>query len=425
MAMKAVYQNSALTVCASAAANGSEASFTSRDLFLLRPLQITPRWQDIETQFYYIRNDEMYTDEIRRSPLQSRAWTFQEYYLSQRTLSLTRSQLWWRCAQNAACEAFPRRYPGPLPPPLLYLPTAVLTAAEEGKERHLGSSEHRPHDERWYNLVADYSRRQLTVETDKLIAFSGVAQEFKIKIFPGDEYVAGIWSSQLPLGLCWLTPYNEATSRPEHYVAPSWSWASVKGPIEVGCLIDSFNGLTGQHHRFAGGTRLYCSVLNIRMEHTNKLHDTGSVISGHLDLEGHLIGPWKWDFQDQTMHITMNSVSGLVMGLELESALREAVVDFDVHNGGRTSYEGWLAYLDAENEAENESADGGLSPLFLIPVADNNVYGTDDTEYTKGIIVAPTGSADGTFYRRVGLFSMLEMPSGTLENYPLQRVTLE
>ena len=47
----------------------------------------------------------------------------------------------------------------------------------------------------------------------------------------GDVYLAGIWRDDLSRGLLW-TPHNSShASRHSQYVAPTWSWASIKGQV--------------------------------------------------------------------------------------------------------------------------------------------------------------------------------------------------
>ena len=79
----------------------------------------------------------------------------------------------------------------------------------------------------WCDLVHQYSGCGLTVETDKLVAISGIAK--RIQEVLNDDYLAGMWATHLPVGLLWriwrpLHPYALSHS----YRAPSWSWASVK-----------------------------------------------------------------------------------------------------------------------------------------------------------------------------------------------------
>jgi hypothetical protein len=83
---------------------------------------------------------------------------------------------------------------------------------------------------RWARIVHDYTNKKLTQEPkDKLIALSGVAREASQNGYPENDCLAGIWGRMLPWGLLW-----DAEVRTRHFLhnsAPSWSWASMSGPI--------------------------------------------------------------------------------------------------------------------------------------------------------------------------------------------------
>ena len=58
------------------------------------------------------------------------------------------------------------------------------------------------------------------------------------ELFAHDEYVAGLRRRSLHLHMLWEVGFLHAKSRPVHYYAPSWSWASVEG--EVRCDFISY-----------------------------------------------------------------------------------------------------------------------------------------------------------------------------------------
>jgi hypothetical protein len=88
----------------------------------------------------------------------------------------------------------------------------------------------------WERLVSLYSNRLLTKEEDKLIAISGLAR-WQQRLSP-DEYLAGLWKKQFVRQLDWKVSREQehslAPSRPKVYRAPSWSWASIDGPLTIG-----------------------------------------------------------------------------------------------------------------------------------------------------------------------------------------------
>jgi hypothetical protein len=80
----------------------------------------------------------------------------------------------------------------------------------------------------WYRMMGIYSRRKLTFKKDKLAALAGIVEEFGSLI--GDTPAVGLWKGDMLEGLLWQTA--EPTGRVDYLGAlPSWSWASVDGPV--------------------------------------------------------------------------------------------------------------------------------------------------------------------------------------------------
>ncbi|KAF5565568.1 tol [Fusarium napiforme] len=82
----------------------------------------------------------------------------------------------------------------------------------------------------WHRSVQEYSRLNITYESDKTIALAGVAQRMQ-RTRPDDRYLAGIWEKYLPLDLLWMvwpTPKAEKTRLARY---PSWSRASVSSQV--------------------------------------------------------------------------------------------------------------------------------------------------------------------------------------------------
>ncbi|KAG9229381.1 hypothetical protein BJ875DRAFT_200309 [Amylocarpus encephaloides] len=82
------------------------------------------------------------------------------------------------------------------------------------------------------------SECSLTKSNDKLVAIAGIAKTFE-SAFEG-TYLAGIWSSNIVRGLLWWVNKDrnlvgKSSIRALPYRAPSWSWASVDGPIRQRC----------------------------------------------------------------------------------------------------------------------------------------------------------------------------------------------
>lgn len=84
----------------------------------------------------------------------------------------------------------------------------------------------------WQDLVSDYMDCDLTMKSDKLIAFAGIPQIFQK--FTDDRYLAGIWASRLEPSILWSAKLRENrvwSQSPENVTArldPSWSWTSAE-----------------------------------------------------------------------------------------------------------------------------------------------------------------------------------------------------
>jgi len=416
LAMKDVYQNSVLNLCASGAAENSEASFASRDVSLIPPCNISPSWAESKepTKSWYLAKFDMYDEEVENSPLISRAWVVQEHFLSHRSLHMTKTQLWWGCRQHVACETFPEGYPK------ASLDPTFGRATEEAKEQ-MSPLEYKKHqDARWYRLVEDYARCGLTVATDKLIAFAGVAQTFT-KIFLQDQYAAGMWRSQMPLALCWGVGQRSHTYRPRKYIAPSWSWASVKGVIQIPLIYDRICFDDGEMKE---PLNIHCKVLDVRVGLTDLRYETGQVSSGQLDLQGHLIGPVDWETSGaDSIKIPPRSHDEMDYEISFEDG---GEINFD-----ETSRDGAvrMAWLDGTNTGESpeEEPETYSPPSFLVPIAEFSAESCDTPHPPAmfGIIVCRVDGRDGVKYYRVGSFEHLVISPGLLAIFPHESITVE
>lgn len=147
----------------------------------------------------------------------SRAWTFQEWMLSPRVLHID-SMTMWECFDGYANE-LNRRCMG------------------EARLRRNPREWNQPEGISWEFLVEEYSRRQITYESDRLPALAGLATSYAE--VTGHTYLAGLWREEMPRTLLW-TPRPEARARGpgggRH--GPSWSWASSTDAVQFGVEAD-------------------------------------------------------------------------------------------------------------------------------------------------------------------------------------------
>ncbi|KAJ4417378.1 hypothetical protein N0V85_001887 [Neurospora sp. IMI 360204] len=171
----------------------------------------------------------------KQIPLRWRAWVLQERELSRRSIHFGAEQLLWECHELKATAQLPWLNEEQNSVPSIQ--SRFMRTASDLIENPLATTM----KHRWFLLAEDYSVRQLTQETDKLPALSGVAQSYQQYFGPREKavYLAGTWSTHLPDALLWATrqPSDDSFAiRASTYIAPSWSWTSVRTPISYSSL---------------------------------------------------------------------------------------------------------------------------------------------------------------------------------------------
>jgi len=130
----------------------------------------------------------------------------------------------------------------------------------------------------WYSIQMLYSKCELTVPGDKLVALSGLAKDMKrhlAKLGCEDTgYLVGIWHARLPQALVWNV--RDCGTRPATYRAPSWSWAAVDATVVM------------HDWRPLPVPRLLADVISARTTPLDPDDETGFVTGGVMTLRGKL-----------------------------------------------------------------------------------------------------------------------------------------
>jgi hypothetical protein len=290
-----VYENSYLTIAASVS-TGPDCSFLTsrRSSTYVTPDSLSTGLNEIRTQNFrvqycssgsqqsmlYLTKEWMPTsfkgnprtyqigcfgapvDLLDKEPLNKRGWTLQERYLSPRIVHYGKHQLLFECDGGIMAEdgsRFPR--PSSRMSLLLY---RNKSSSYWGNSFHIFNGSEKfyrdvPLLQRcsngWPYVVEEFSRRKLSVESDKLPAVSGIAKFLARET--KDIYLAGIWKHHVFQDLLWrVSPYDDDTTEwvdkkyiqesegiryckrpstvafPLSYRAPSWSWAALDGPVK-------------------------------------------------------------------------------------------------------------------------------------------------------------------------------------------------
>ncbi|KAI1213948.1 heterokaryon incompatibility protein-domain-containing protein [Annulohypoxylon truncatum] len=193
---------------------------------------------DVSNGSWLIHNKSIWDYEIERAPLSRRGWVVQERFLARRLVHFTRNQVYWECLECTHCEAEPKEkllildrervnqtgnwnyaYPKLTMAKIRTSSTAPLPQGLNDAFTHKA----------WRAIVTKYTSCQLTKESDKLMAISGVAKTFGE--FNGDTYLAGLWKDKIFLYLLWQTDGDKLNPPRRNGYAPSWSWASITGGV--------------------------------------------------------------------------------------------------------------------------------------------------------------------------------------------------
>ncbi|THV44903.1 hypothetical protein BGAL_0559g00030 [Botrytis galanthina] len=168
---------------------------------------------------------------VIRSKLSTRAWAFQERLLSPRTLHFGPSEMAWECQTICSCECSATNERTSRTTSMLKgsIALRLLPILSEESPQNLSSAR----SDAWQrDIVEEYTRLDLTRETDRLSALAGLATRASI-FRPGDQYIAGMWRKTIAEDLAWYTRPENSSRRPlTKDQAPTWSWTSVTGHIQ-------------------------------------------------------------------------------------------------------------------------------------------------------------------------------------------------
>jgi Heterokaryon incompatibility protein (HET) len=248
--MAYVYSNSYCTVAASASADGNGGCHVDPESDPYGPVTLTFNETDssgnatVQKVRIFSLPSKPIVNIIQQDPLTLRGWTYQERELSQRVLHFSQDSIRWECRSLKASLQFPWQDTLAFNGSLRTFDVGQISPRNPNQE--ITDKQKQIDQEAWFEAVLKYTGRALTKQTDILPAFSGIARTVASRRPQGDRYLAGLWSTNLFHSLCWnsgwspasggvFSPQNPAPihhSRPsEEYLAPSWSWASIKGQV--------------------------------------------------------------------------------------------------------------------------------------------------------------------------------------------------
>lgn len=240
--MDEVYRHAFLCIAAAASAKSSSGCFRTREASSMVTCEVTTSWNDRPNSVYQIYNSKIWPNAFEHQPLISRAWVVQELQLSSRILYFNSNQIFWQCYDKVACEELPTH---------IELDQRTADQQDDSFKFSTYDYHHQPlivdrappiirkneYMRIWCGILEQYTKCHLTFLNDKLVAISGIASLFCEPL--ADTYCAGLWIRRMPIELLWTRGIRDfpkpALPKPtqECYRAPSWSWASMNGPVSL------------------------------------------------------------------------------------------------------------------------------------------------------------------------------------------------
>lgn len=262
--MGQIYRRSSLTIAATSAEDGRAGCFVEKEHWR-ESIPVEARDVQGTSSMVFVRErpDDLHDilKNFRDEPLSIRAWVLQERILSTRILLYTRSELVFECNSDIYCECgeYPLQrsyaaYADTGRTGAFLLPDVEESSSLVQKKEDEISAENRATLLRyWKGIVNEFTGRLLTYDSDALPALSGLASMVQRELM--DDYLAGIWRSDLPMGLLWSISHPTFTlnadsfellksldrkeihprvlpympRRVEGVNLPTWSWSSVRG----------------------------------------------------------------------------------------------------------------------------------------------------------------------------------------------------
>lgn len=243
--MGEIYERAYCTIAGSSAIDGSVGLFISRPAQEVLKLPCAPDAPH-KGYFYLTTEPPPAVKELDGGPLNSRAWVLQERVLSRRTIHFAKNQVYWSCKMLGIDESGASYLDS-----FGHFDWKNMPREQEWKVLSPHSKAMTYFHGCWFSAVTRYTACGMTRPSDRLPGLEGLArQEQKrtgIEYFQGHWIDGSVWFLQ---SLLWYATKDRALRRREDLRAPSWSWASLDGPVdflETGeCIGD-----------------MYCQLLNI------------------------------------------------------------------------------------------------------------------------------------------------------------------
>lgn len=214
--MESVFSNAYCTIAATAAVD-------SKSGFLERGISTEyVHVQDATGKQFYISTDiDDFDNDVGKALLNTRAWVMQEDVLARRTIHFSANQIYWECGEGVYCENFTKLESPPRNRYFTLDPNFPKRLLESGRRRTLNCISF---------LFQEYSKRNLTVPSDRCVAISGLVDRIAGALECRSRY--GIFEKYLHRNILWQASDDKIKKIEYNFHMPSWSWMAYSGGIQ-------------------------------------------------------------------------------------------------------------------------------------------------------------------------------------------------
>jgi hypothetical protein len=185
----------------------------------------------------HIRKERPSWSEIfENAPLSKRAWILQERLMAPRIIHFEKNEIMWECFSASAREGTSKEHSEAWQGNAWTDESFKRSFAIDNIRMSTANTNHDQANHKellmahWYRILCQYTTLSMTFARDIFPAISGIAQKF----YEATQftYLAGLWYEHLHTGLLW---YADSSNQSDVFktLAPSWSWASLGGPVKM------------------------------------------------------------------------------------------------------------------------------------------------------------------------------------------------
>lgn len=280
-----IYEGSYVTIAARSASSPDVGCFFTRRKSL--SCQLDYRSVDGSVVGYlYFRDPAFPVEQLMETPLDKRGWVLQERILPPRVVYYGAQQIYWECRQVHLRQdgKYEERGRTRSSNTILKRAQDTYTAFKSVFGGFYGPSQPEWTEKQmelavrmlqWSHVVQEFSRRNLSFDSDKLPAIAGIAKAFARST--GYSYVAGLWREDIVPGLLWYRRTGDKGPLISQKL-PSWTWARFNGEVTF------WNG-----RDLMMVSDYSCDFMDISYTPSGRLGPYGEVSDARLKLHGIMI----------------------------------------------------------------------------------------------------------------------------------------